>query len=207
MTSDLAGWLLDRVEAQAGWAPLAVFIIALVESLPVVGLFIPGSALLLGLGALVGAGALPLGPVLAACVAGAVLGDALGYWAARALGPAAVRQRVPRRHRRAYARAILVFRQWGATAVFVARFLSPLRAVVPIAAGVTRMPESRFQAANIASAVIWAPLLLMPGWMAGHLAAVLGDRSDPLLLTALLLGVLMASICWLAWRTRLRRAR
>jgi membrane protein DedA with SNARE-associated domain len=121
---------------------------------------------------------------MAACIAGAVL----GYWVARALGPAAVRRRVPRRHRRRYARAVLVFRRFGFAAVFVARFLSPLRAVAPIAAGVTRMPELRFQAANIASALVWAPLLLMPGWLAGHAAALLG------------------AALWLAWRTRPGRA-
>jgi hypothetical protein len=64
-------------------------------------------------------------------------------------------RRVPRRHRRRYARAVLVSRRFGFAAVFVARFLSPLRAIAPIAAGVTRMPELRFQAASIASALVW----------------------------------------------------
>ena len=198
--------VLDWIAAQAGWAPFAVFLVALVESLPVIGLFLPGSALLLGLGALVGAGALPLWPVLAACVAGAVLGDAVGYWVARAIGPAAVRRRVPRQHRRRYARAVLVFRRFGVAAVFVARFVSPLRAVAPIAAGVTRMPEWRFQAANITSALVWAPLLLMPGWLAGHAAALFGDRGDPLAFGLLALGGLAVAAFWFAWRSRPGRA-
>jgi membrane protein DedA with SNARE-associated domain len=207
MADGLVAPVLGWVEAQAGWAPLAVFLIALVESLPVIGLFLPGSALLLGLGALIGAGALPLWPVLAACIAGAVLGDALGFWVARALGPAAVRRRVPRRHRRHYARAVLVFRRFGFFAVFIARFVSPLRAVAPIAAGVTRMPELRFQAANIGSALVWAPLLLIPGWLAGHAAALLGDRADPLVLALVALAALAASVFWLAWRLRPGRVR
>jgi membrane protein DedA with SNARE-associated domain len=143
---------------------------------------------------------------MVACIAGAVLGDALGYWVARALGPAAVRRRVPRRHRRYYARAVLVFRRFGFAAVFVARFVSPLRAVAPIAAGVTRMPELRFQTANIVSALVWAPLLLMPGWFAGHAATLLGDRGDPLALSLLVLGGLVGCASWLVWRNRPGRA-
>jgi membrane protein DedA with SNARE-associated domain len=196
---------LAWVEAQAGWAPLAVFLIAFVESLPIVGLFLPGSALLLGVGALVGAGVLAPWPALTATVAGAVLGDALGYWLARAVGPAAIRRRVPRRHRRIYARAVVAFRRWGFAAVFIARFLSPLRAVAPLAAGATRMPELRFQAANLSSALIWAPLLLMPGWFAGRLAVLLGDRDDPLILAVLAALAMLAMAGWLAWRRRGRR--
>ncbi|QYU68478.1 hypothetical protein J4558_27395 [Leptolyngbya sp. 15MV] len=51
--------ILAWIEAQAGWAPFLVFLLALVESLPLIGLFVPGSALLLGVGALIGAGSLP----------------------------------------------------------------------------------------------------------------------------------------------------
>jgi membrane protein DedA with SNARE-associated domain len=199
----LMGWIAER----ADWAPPLVFLIAFVESLPVVGLFLPGSAILLGLGALVGAGALPFWPVMVACVAGAVLGDAIGYWVARALGPSVVRRWVPRHQRRTYARAVLAFRRFGFAAVFVARFLSPLRAAAPIAAGVTRMPEMQFQAANVASAVLWAPLLLMRGTLAGEAASLLGDRGDAVLLAALaVIGVVAAGL-WLAWRARPKRAR
>jgi membrane protein DedA with SNARE-associated domain len=78
--------------------------------------------------------------------------------------------------------------------------------VAPLAAGVTRMPELRFQAANIASALAWAPLLLMPGWLAGQAAALLGDRGDPLLLALVALGALFGLALWLVRRMWHRRA-
>jgi membrane protein DedA with SNARE-associated domain len=181
-----------------------VFLITLIESLPLIGLFLPGSALLLGVGVLVGAGVLPAGPVLAAAIAGAVLGDAIGYWIARAIGPGAVRRRLPQRFRRSFAQALLLFRRHGWLAVFVARFISPLRAVAPIVAGVSRMPELRFQAANIGSALVWAPLLILPGYAAGILPAVLGDRGDPLMIALLLLVALLLFAAW-RWRDALTR--
>jgi membrane protein DedA with SNARE-associated domain len=198
--------LIAWVEAHAAWAPAIVFAIAFIESVPLIGLFMPGSALLLGIGLLIGSGVLSPGPVLVATFAGAVLGDAIGFWLCRWLGPAFVRRHLPRKYRRMYARGVLAFRRWGVWAVFIARFVSPLRAVAPIIAGVTRMRQWHFQLANISSAVIWAPLLLVPGTAAGWIAAVLGDRGDPVVLAVLVLGALLGAGLWLARGTRAGRA-
>jgi hypothetical protein len=42
-------------------------------------------------------------------------------------------------------------------------FFGPLRSVVPLVAGVCGMPQLAFQLANVASAVVWATLILAPG--------------------------------------------
>lgn len=47
--------------------------------------------------------------------------------------------------------------------VFFGRFLGPLRASVPLVAGICEMPASTFQIANIASAIVWATGILAPG--------------------------------------------
>ncbi|MGX9964330.1 DedA family protein [Roseomonas sp. F4] len=197
MTEQFIGPMVAWVEANAAWAPVIAFGIAFIESLPLIGIFLPGSALLLGLGLLIGSGTVPVWPVLLATIFGAILGDALGFWLSRWLGPAFVRQHLPKRHRRIYGRGVLAFRRWGVWAVFIARFISPLRAVAPIIAGVTRMRQWRFQAANIGSALIWAPIVLIPGTAAGHVMALLEDRGDILLLVGLLVAAIIA---WLALR-------
>jgi membrane protein DedA with SNARE-associated domain len=48
-------------------------------------------------------------------------------------------------------------------AVFIGRFFGPLRASVPVAAGVLRMPYWTFQIANFCSAFVWAGVLLSIG--------------------------------------------
>jgi membrane protein DedA with SNARE-associated domain len=47
--------------------------------------------------------------------------------------------------------------------VFGGRFVGPLRAAVPLAAGACQMPQARFQLANWTSAPIWAAVTLAPG--------------------------------------------
>jgi membrane protein DedA with SNARE-associated domain len=64
------------------------------------------------------------------------------------------------------------FKRWGVLAVIVGRFFGPLRAAVPITAGLYGMPWLKFQIANVVSAIIWATGILAPGavgmrWLMG----------------------------------------
>nr|ALS89201.1 SNARE associated Golgi protein [uncultured bacterium] len=52
---------------------------------------------------------------------------------------------------------------WGASAIFIGRFFGPLRAFVPLVAGVFAMPFWRFQVANWTSAFVWVAMLLTFG--------------------------------------------
>src|SRR5438445_12228056 len=72
--------LIAFVSAHAWLAYLTLFLAAFLEAVPVVGSVIPGSTVILALSALVPGGELQLWPVLAAAVAGAVLGDGTAYW-------------------------------------------------------------------------------------------------------------------------------
>ncbi|MBO1929282.1 VTT domain-containing protein [Providencia rettgeri] len=55
------------------------------------------------------------------------------------------------------------FDRWGIWGIFFGRFFGPLRAIVPLVAGICAMPQRHFQLANIASAMIWAFGILAPG--------------------------------------------
>ena len=59
------------------------------------------------------------------------------------------------------------FEKWGVWAIFIGRFSGPLRASVPLVAGMLAMSQWKFQIANILSAFIWAGALLAPGSMLG----------------------------------------
>jgi membrane protein DedA with SNARE-associated domain len=52
---------------------------------------------------------------------------------------------------------------WGIPGIFIGRFFGPLRAAVPLIAGIFEMPYWRFQLANFSSAFVWAAVLLTLG--------------------------------------------
>ena len=53
--------------------------------------------------------------------------------------------------------------KYGIAAIFIGRFFGPLRAAVPLVAGILRMSWWPFQIANVTSALVWAAALLAPG--------------------------------------------
>ncbi|HWL57806.1 MAG TPA: hypothetical protein VNQ78_14175, partial [Paracoccus sp. (in: a-proteobacteria)] len=58
----------------------AVLFLALSESIPVIGVFIPGTAAILAISALVPSGIVKLWPLLVAASVGAIIGDGLSFW-------------------------------------------------------------------------------------------------------------------------------
>src|SRR5262245_39073613 len=72
--------LIAFVSANAWLAYLTLFLAALLEAVPVVGSVIPGSTIILALSALVPGGELRFEGVLAAAVAGALIGDGTAFW-------------------------------------------------------------------------------------------------------------------------------
>ncbi|MFD2236945.1 DedA family protein [Aureimonas populi] len=166
------------IELHQAWAIPIIGLIAFGESLAVVGLLIPATAIMLAIGGLVGAGVLDPFPILLSTVIGAVLGDAVSYGIGRYFGPTVVHRWPLRSHRRGVARARLFFRRWGFASVFLGRFFGPVRSTIPLVAGILGMSHLRFQIANLGSAVIWAPAMLAPGYLAATGAAHTGGMEE-----------------------------
>jgi membrane-associated protein len=158
--------LIAFVSAHAWLAYLTIFLAALLEAVPVVGSVIPGSTIILALSALVPGGELELAWVLAAAIAGALLGDGSAFW----IGHRAQREILNSWPMANYPRVIkqseAFFHRWGALAVFFARFVPPIRAFVPITAGALDMSPLRFFAVNIPAVLLWAPAHVLPGVLA-----------------------------------------
>ncbi|WP_137864224.1 MULTISPECIES: DedA family protein [unclassified Sphingomonas] len=210
---ELAASATRIITENAGWAPLVIGLLCFGESLVLVGLFIPATSLMIAAGGLLATGKLDPVSILLAAIAGAVLGDWVSYYIGDRLGPTAYRHWPLREHRTAVAQARLFFRRFGFFAVFAGRFLGPLRAVVPLVAGVTRMPARSFQLANVFSATLWVPALFAPGYLSAKHLVAKGQADDgSLMLLGLGIGIVFAIASWfyskaIAARRRARRAR
>ena len=163
----LAHDILALIRAHPDLAALLIGATAFGESFAVISFFIPGTTILVAAGTLVTAGVLdPVTTGLAAAI-GAILGDAISYWIGLKFGHALPNHWPFRTHRNSLERGVHFFEKYGWASVFVGRFLGPLRAFVPLVAGMCRMPVVPFYSANVISAVIWAPALLYSGYLIG----------------------------------------
>lgn len=166
------------IRTHQAWAGVIAGFIAFGEAIVVLGLIIPATALMLLIGGLIGSGIIDPFPVVTGAISGAILGDIASYMMGKWLGLSVVHRWPLRHYRERVARVRLFFRKYGVLAVFFGRFFGPLRCTVPLVAGMTGMHQHRFQAANIASAVVWAPVMLAPGWFAAKGAEKFGELTE-----------------------------
>jgi membrane protein DedA with SNARE-associated domain len=155
--------LVEFVRAHQAWAAPIVFALAFGESLAFISLFLPAWAALVGMGALIAAGDLNFWPIWIAASIGAALGDWLSYWIGRKLEHGVQNIWPLSRHPDLIPKGETFVKRWGMLAIFIGRFFGPLRASVPLVAGIFEMPYWRFQFANFTSAFLWAGVLLVFG--------------------------------------------
>jgi membrane protein DedA with SNARE-associated domain len=124
---------VDFVRAHHGWAAPVTFAL---ESIALFSLLIPGWAALVGIGVLVAASDIPFWPVWIAGAVGAALGDWVSYWLGykfkEPIGPVWPLARYPDLLPRGHA----FMERWGVLSIFIGRFFGPLRAAVPLVAGI-----------------------------------------------------------------------
>ena len=190
------------VEQHQFWAGAVVGGLAFLESLVLIGAFIPATALMLACGGLIAAGILDPVSTIACCVVGAVAGDAVSFFVGQRLAGKKLSPQLMR-FRRQVARARFYTRRYGALTIFAGRFFGPLRAFVPTVAGMLKMNPRTFQIANVLSALVWAPLMLAPGYFGVLGFAALEAQEDRLLATlaiALAALVVAGSVSYLVWK-------
>ena len=151
------------VRDNAAWAPPIVFALAFGESLAFISLLIPAWGALVAIGALIGSSGISFWPVLFAAALGAACGDWLSYWIGLKLEYRVQHIWPLSRHPEMIPRGEVFMKKWGIAGIFIGRFFGPLRAVVPLIAGIFEMPYWRFQLANFSSAIVWAAVLMMLG--------------------------------------------
>jgi membrane protein DedA with SNARE-associated domain len=151
------------VRDNAAWAPPIVFALAFGESLAFVSLLIPAWGALVAIGALIGPSGISFWPVWIAAALGAACGDWLSYWIGLKLEYSVVHMWPLSRHPDLIPRGERFMKTWGIPGIFIGRFFGPLRAAVPLIAGIFEMPYWRFQLANFSSAFVWAAVLLTLG--------------------------------------------
>jgi membrane protein DedA with SNARE-associated domain len=183
-------------------AVVIALLAAACESLVLIGAFIPGTALILALGAASGLGYLPLWPLILAATIGAILGDGLSYWIGHAhrdriaaVWPFSSRPEILQAGESFFGR-------YGWAGIALARFLPGVRAIVPVVAGTSGMRPLPFYAANVGSAIVWAPVHLVPAALAGSGIASATQLSPQGEITIVVGAVLLGMTIW--WLIRHR---
>ncbi|GMQ76312.1 MAG: hypothetical protein BMS9Abin01_1584 [Gammaproteobacteria bacterium] len=182
------------------------FFAALLETALVVGLLLPGSTLLLILGALSASGHLDFNGVLWFGIAGAVLGDNINYWLGRRYGQRWTRSGVWFLKQDNFDEARRFFDAHGAKSVFLGRFIPGVKELAPFVAGSVGMRSHTFLFWNLLGAIGWGLEWVGAGYLFARsltLAQLWLSRVGLLLAALLILSLLL----WMLKRFILRHGR
>lgn len=199
--SDIVSPLLQWLNAHPELAGLFTFLISAGESVAILGTIVPGSIMMTAIGALAGAGVIPLWETLLWAILGAIVGDGISYWIGYYF-KARLPQLWPfRKHPTLLKTGEKFFHKYGGMSVFIGRFVGPVRALVPLVAGMLGMKPLKFTIANITSAIGWAPAYMLPGILLGAASLELPPEIAVHVILVLLLITLFILLClWFAYK-------
>jgi len=143
------------------------FLVAFGESFCFFSVLWPGTAILVGIAALLAASGVSQAivvPAILAAAAGGTLGYALSYWIGYYFKDSIERVWPFRKNPELIHKGELFFQKYGALSVFFGHFFGPVRAVIPVVAGMFAMRQIPFQIANVLSAIIWAAGVIAPAF-------------------------------------------
>lgn len=186
------------------YGPWLIFAFAVLETCFVTGLAVP-AGMSVSLGAILALnGTMHLSSVVVAAAVGGAIGDSVGFWVGRLAGQQlmSAEGRVASLFARGSRGVGHRFGRHPLYSVTLARLISFVRTVMPMAAGMSPLPYRRFLPYELAGVVAWTGLYVSIGGLAGeswtHVVRALDVGGAVSLLLVLLL-------VWLLVRTATRR--
>ncbi|MEM1270569.1 MAG: DedA family protein [Bacteroidota bacterium] len=168
---------------------------------------IPGDMVVVFGGYLAGQGVLNLPAVVVL----STVGGALGFMTMFALGARAGETvRDPSQLRwfpkQGLLKASTSLQAWGIAVVYVNRFLSGLRSVISLAAGMAKMKSGPVWIASTVSSLVWCALIAYAGYAVGDNWEVIGEwlRAYGKVMIGLM-GIAFVGVLVIRWRKRNRR--
>lgn len=175
------------------WGYFIVFFFSVTESLPLVGLAIPGGVIVIAAGFFTKVGILKLLPIIIVVSAGAFIGDAISYYLGRRYGYAFLMRMgkyifFKPAH---FEKAKKVLQNHPRKAILGGRFHALTRCIIPFAAGAADMKPSLFLPFAAFSAVVWATFNIFVGYVFGQGFQVASRYLGEMFFGALILSVLI----------------
>ena len=161
------GFDLVRLIETVGYVGIIAIIFA--ESGLFFGFFLPGDSLLLTAGLLAAHGDLNLAVLLVSLPVAAILGDNVGYWFGKKVGPPIFNRENSLFFRRKNLLAARAFyEKHGGKTIVLARFMPFIRTFAPIVAGAVEMHYPHFVKFNVLGGLLWSVGVTLAGYWLGE---------------------------------------
>lgn len=181
---------------------IGVFGFVFAESGLLIGFFLPGDSLLFTAGILASQGFLNIWLLAIGSWLFAVIGDSVGYYFGRKMGPKLFTKEDSRFfHKDHLLRAQRFYEHHGGKTIVLARFLPIIRTFAPIIAGIGNMKYTSFIMFNILGGLLWAVGMSVVGYVLGNTIPNIDHYLIPIILGIIVVSALPTIIGLLRKRT------
>lgn len=192
------------------YALIAVWLVAFLESLALVGLLMPGTVIMAALGALIGSGQLGLYQAWLVATTACLVADWISFWLGWRFKKPLHNWSFLQKQKAWLDKTEYALHRHSLFTVLVGRFIGPTRPLVPLVAGMLDLPVRKFIVPNVIGCIFWPPFYFLPGILAGAAIDIpSGSHSGSfigLLVATALLVWLAGWLCWRWWRSDKRPA-
>ncbi len=201
MMSEVINPILQWLNANPHAAGLVTFLISAAESIAIIGTIVPGTIMMTALGALAGVGVIPLWSTIAWAILGAIIGDNFSFFIGHHYKEGLRDSWVFRHYPQLLRSGENFFIKYGIMSVFIGRFIGPVRALVPVVAGMLKMKPLRYVTVSIIASVVWAPVYMLPGILLGEAALEFPPDVAIHVVLVLLFSALFIFLCiWVVYK-------
>ena len=165
--NEILDWILDTVQSvDPVMRTLLAGLGIMLETSVLIGLVVPGDTIVLVASTAVDSTA-EYFALTFAVIAGALIGESIGFALGRWFGPHILHSRLGRKlGEDNWHRAQRYLDRRGGPAIFISRFLPVLHSLIPLTVGMSTMRYRRFIAWTVPACVIWAFAYVTVGWLA-----------------------------------------
>lgn len=203
MTKELIQKLLPSLAHLGSWGYLIAFLAAILETTIGIGLILPGSTIILFLGALSGQGYLDPARLIGFAVAGAIIGDNINFYLGRKYGARWLKGGFWLLNTDHIEKARQFMDAHGAKSIFLGRFIPSVKEIVPFIAGSVGMKQKTFMFWNALGGIGWGFEWVFAGYIfsqALQLAEVWLSRAGLFIAFLVIFGIIIYFFKWLLAR-------
>lgn len=172
---------------------VGLFAIIFAESGTIIAFFLPGASLLFTAGFLASQGYLNIFILVPLLGIAAFLGDNVGYWFGKHVGPRIFTREDSRFfHKKHIDRTREFYARYGSKTILIARFIPFVRTFAPILAGVGSMHYPTFIFYNIIGALLWACGITTLGYTLGSVLPGASKYLELIVLTIIAITLMPA---------------
>ncbi|CAL4042458.1 DedA family protein [Buchnera aphidicola] len=163
----MESWLTYIITKSLSYLYIIVFVVSFLESLTLIGLFLPGIVLMAGLGTLIGHGSLNFYSSWIAGIIGCSLGDWTSYYIGWRFKNWLHNLSLLKKHQFILKKIKNTLYKHNIITILIGRFIGPTRPLVPMVCGMLKLPLKKFIIPSIIGCLLWPPIYFLPGVLAG----------------------------------------